>query len=73
MYPTPGWHYAHFETGYNDSKISADVVTSLSVRETHRAKRNDGYFGFLHLKLSPHIDNSYVLILSVFRSHYSTL
>lgn len=23
-YPTPGWHYAHSENGYNDSKISSE-------------------------------------------------
>jgi hypothetical protein len=26
MYPTPGWHYAHSENGYNDSKISLEWV-----------------------------------------------
>ena len=24
IYPTPGWHYAHSENGYNDSKISLE-------------------------------------------------
>lgn len=23
-YPTPGWHYAHSENGYNDSKINSE-------------------------------------------------
>jgi hypothetical protein len=25
-YPTPGWHYAHSESGYTDSKISLEWV-----------------------------------------------
>jgi hypothetical protein len=29
MYPTPGWHYAHLENGYNDSKISLEWLTRI--------------------------------------------
>jgi hypothetical protein len=28
-YPTPGWHYALSETGYNDSKISLEWITRV--------------------------------------------
>ncbi|KAK7192829.1 transposase [Paraphaeosphaeria sporulosa] len=28
-YPTPGWHYAHSENGYNDSKISLEWLTRV--------------------------------------------
>ena len=28
-YPTPGWHYAHSEKGYNDSKISLEWLTRV--------------------------------------------
>lgn len=28
-YPTPGWHYAHSENGYNDSKISLEWFTRV--------------------------------------------
>jgi hypothetical protein len=28
-YPTPGWHYAHSESGYNDSKISLEWLTRV--------------------------------------------
>jgi hypothetical protein len=27
--PTPGWHYAHSENGYNDSKISLEWLTRV--------------------------------------------
>jgi hypothetical protein len=36
-YPTPGWHYAHSENGYNDSKISLEWLTRVfdpQTRET---------------------------------------
>jgi hypothetical protein len=29
IYPTPGWHYAHSENGYNDSKISLEWLTRV--------------------------------------------
>ena len=28
-YPTPGWHYAHSENGYNDSKINLEWLTRV--------------------------------------------
>ncbi len=28
-YPTPGWHYARSENGYNDSKISLEWLTCV--------------------------------------------
>jgi hypothetical protein len=28
-YPTPGWHYAYFESGYTDSKISLEWLKSV--------------------------------------------
>lgn len=28
-YPTPRWHYAHSENGYNDSKISLEWLTRV--------------------------------------------
>ena len=28
-HPTPGWHYAHSENGYNDSKISLEWLTRV--------------------------------------------
>ena len=29
MYPIPGWHYAHLENGYTDSKISLEWLTRV--------------------------------------------
>jgi hypothetical protein len=38
-YPTPGWHYAHSEKGYNDSKISLEWLTRVFDPQT-REKAN---------------------------------
>ena len=38
-YPTPGWHYAHSENGYSDSKISLEWLTRVFDPQT-RAKAN---------------------------------
>ncbi|KAF1927188.1 DDE-domain-containing protein [Didymella exigua CBS 183.55] len=38
-YPTPGWHYAYSENGYNDSKISLEWLTRVFDPQT-RAKAN---------------------------------
>jgi hypothetical protein len=40
-FPTPGWHYAHSENGYNDSKISLEWLTRVfdpQPRETANGK-----------------------------------
>lgn len=39
-YPTPGWHYAHSENGYNDSKISLEWLTRVFDPQTK--ERADG-------------------------------
>ena len=33
-YPTPGWHYAHSENGYNDSKISLEWLKRVFDAQT---------------------------------------
>lgn len=38
-YETPGWHYAHSENGYNDSKISLEWLTRVFEPQT-REKAN---------------------------------
>ena len=35
MYSTPGWHYAHSENGYNDSKISLEWLTRVFDPQTN--------------------------------------
>jgi hypothetical protein len=39
MHPTPGWHYAHSENGYNDSKISLEWLKRVFDPQT-RARAN---------------------------------
>jgi hypothetical protein len=49
-YPTPGWHYAHSETGYTDSKISLewlkqvfDPQTKARAHQKPRILISDGF------------------------------
>jgi hypothetical protein len=43
-YETPGWHYAHSETGYNDSKISLEWLKRVfDPKPKNGLTRNHGY------------------------------